>query len=360
MDSNIKKIKILDCTLRDGSYENNFKFTAEDTKEISSNLEKLGFEYIEVGHGVGLGASVTTKYKAVATDEEYMIAANSAVNNSKWGMFCIPGVSSLDDIKLAVDNEIDFIRIGVDPSKISNAQDFIQLASRLGVEVFVNFMKSHTVSPKFFVQNAAKAIEYGAKMIYLVDSAGSMLPDEIKAYVNEFNEKFPNVELGFHGHNNLGLAVYNSLLCVQENVKIIDTTLQGFGRSAGNTPAESFISVLNRYGIDSGINYIDLMNYSENSIRPFIKSKGLDTLDVVSGYSGFHSSYMPLILEAASKYSIDPKELIIDICKVTQTDLPLELLNEVAMSLNKVSDDKAIRYAKYYGEEQSLPKFYEK
>ena len=215
-------------------------------------------------------------------------------------------------------------------------------------------MKSYTVSPKVFVQNASKAIENGAEMIYLVDSAGSMLPDEIKAYVNEFNDKFPNVEMGFHGHNNLGLAVYNSLLCVQENVSIIDTTLQGFGRSAGNTPAESFISVLHRYGIDSGINYVDLMNYSETNIRPLVKSKGVDTLDIVSGFSGFHSSYMPLILDAANKYKVDPKELIIEVCKINQTDLPIELLNEVAKNLSKVAKDTIRRYAKYYGEEQSL------
>ena len=340
--------------MRDGSYENNFKFTIKDTREISINLEKLGFEYIEVGHGIGLGASINTKYKAIASDEEYMIAANSAVNNSKWGMFCIPGVSSLDDIKLAADNEIDFIRIGVDPSKISDAKEYIQLSSKLGIEVFVNFMKSHTVSPKVFVQNAASVIDNGAEMIYLVDSAGSMLPHDIKAYVNEFTDKFPNIEMGFHGHNNLGLAVYNSLLCVQENVSIIDTTLQGFGRSAGNTPAEIFISVLNRYGIDSGINYIDLMNYSENIIRPFVKSKGIDTVDVVSGFSGFHSSYMPLILDAANEYLIDPKELIIEVCKVNQTDLPKDLLNEIAKNLKKISNGQLTQYANYYGEEQNL------
>ena len=354
MESYIKKIKLLDCTLRDGSYENNFKFTAKDTREISSNLEKLGFEYIEVGHGIGLGASVNTKFKAIASDHEYMIAANTALNNSKWGMFCIPGIASLDDVIMAADHDIDFIRIGVDPSKLSNAKDYIELSARLGIEVFVNFMKSHTISPKVFVQNAASVIDNGAEMIYIVDSAGSMLPHEIKAYVNEFNDEFPNIELGFHGHNNLGLAVYNSLLCVQENVSIIDTTLQGFGRSAGNTPTELFISVLNRYGIDSGINYIDLMNYSENTIRPFVKNKGIDTVDVVCGFSGFHSSYMPLILDTANEYSIDPKELIIEVCKINQINLPKDLLNETAHNLNRVSKNQPIKYANYFGEEQSL------
>jgi hypothetical protein len=88
---------ILDCTLRNGSYVIDFQFTKEDTFNIASHLCESGFSYIEVGHGVGLGASKRGFDVAAATDEEYCQATVSAVGDkAKWGMFCILGPVNLD------------------------------------------------------------------------------------------------------------------------------------------------------------------------------------------------------------------------------------------------------------------------
>src|SRR5262245_60396577 len=101
---------ILDCTLRDGSYVIDFGFTLGDTVEIATRLRNLGFPYIEVGHGIGLGASRKGMGVAAATDNEYMEAAHyshALAPQGRWGMFCIPGVASLDDVDVAAAYKID-------------------------------------------------------------------------------------------------------------------------------------------------------------------------------------------------------------------------------------------------------------
>ena len=317
-------------------------------------MDKLGFDYIEVGHGIGLGASVNSKFKAVATDIAYMRAAASSICKAKWGMFCIPGVATLSDVRMAADNGMNFIRIGSDLNNVDDAIEFIDLAKRLGLEVFVNFMKSYVVSPELFSEVSTKVVDRGIEMVYLVDSAGSMLPEELKKYIHVFYDKHPKVELGFHGHNNLGLSIYNSLVCVQEGVKLIDTTIQGYGRGAGNTPIEEFLSVLSRCDIATKINYLDLLNFSEEITSYVSRNVAWSTLDVVSGFSGFHSSYMPKILKLAKEYSLDPKEIIINLCKIDRSEAPDALLEEIAKNLvNSGGLKKNIPVSnKYFGEEQ--------
>lgn len=103
--------KILECTLRDGSYVIDFQFNVDDTFRIAHRLDELGFPYIEVGHGIGLGASERGMGVAAATDEEYMMAARDAVTRGKWGMFCIPGIAKLSHLDLAAQYGMGFVRV---------------------------------------------------------------------------------------------------------------------------------------------------------------------------------------------------------------------------------------------------------
>ena len=137
-----------------------------------------------------------------------------------------------------------FVRVGTDVSEVDSSAPFIALARNLNIEVYANFLKSYVLSPLEFARVAGRSANFGAEMVYIVDSAGGMMPSEVRAYIQVAREEAPNVPLGFHGHNNLGLAVANSLVCAEEGVAMVDTSLQGFGRSAGNTPTEQFLSAL--------------------------------------------------------------------------------------------------------------------
>ncbi len=226
---------ILECTLRDGSYAIDFQFTAEDTARVVAALDLLGFRYIEVGHGVGLGASELGHGFAAATDAEYMAAAAGAVTRAKWGMFCIPGVASLDAIvDQAADLGMGFIRIGNNAETYVKARPFIERARKRGLFVCANFMKSYCLPPWEFADMAKNAGEYGAQVVYIVDSAGGMLEEELTAYIHATRERTPGLTLGFHGHNNLGLANANSYTAWREGCTFVDSSMMGLGRSSGN------------------------------------------------------------------------------------------------------------------------------
>lgn len=345
---------IMDCTLRDGSYAIAFQFTAGDTRAICEGLEAAGVNLIEVGHGVGLGASLKGFGDAAETDLGYMKAAASALTAARWGMFCIPGIATLDDLRLAIDQDMRFVRVGVDFDEFRAAEPFVDLARRHGLLTCVNFMKSYTRPPSEFGRLVRVVEGYGADVVYIVDSAGGMLPDQIAAYVQAVREHTASVRLGFHGHNNLGLGVANSLRAVQQGVEIIDVSLMGLGRGAGNTPIEQFICALIRTGIDSDIDPLALLDLSDSLIMPLEAMGGSPSLDVVSGLALFHSSYMGTIQKYAAKHRVDPRRLILAVCAFDQTRAPGDLVESKAIDLARAGVHGSWKslYRHYYGREQ--------
>jgi len=238
-----------------------------------------------------------------------MQAAASALTTARWGMFCIPGIATLDDLRQAIDQGMQFVRIGVDCAQFREAEPYVQLARRHGLLTCVNFMKSYTRPPDEFARLVVEVERYGVDVVYIVDSAGGMLPAQIAAYVKAVRELSESVRLGFHGHNNLGLGVGNALRAVELGVEVIDASLMGIGRGAGNTPSEQFICALIRMGIDCDIDPIKLLDLSDHLILPLEAMRGSPSLDVVSGLALFHSSYMSTIQKYAAKHRVDPRRL---------------------------------------------------
>lgn len=345
--------KILDCTLRDGSYAINFQFSQSETARIAGRLDALGFPLIEVGHGIGLGASEKGLGVAAASDVEYMRAAGSAVKTGVWGMFCIPGVATLDHLSLAADNGMGFVRIGCEVENADQAVPFIEKARSLGMNAYSNLMKSYAVAPDYFAEKALTCWDAGAECIYVVDSAGGMLPGEISELVGGLRRRIPGIRLGFHGHHNLGMGVANALLCADLGFELLDSSLQGFGRSAGNTPTEQLVAVLLRAGYDMGMDPVDVMQASEDLVRPLVRNRGISSLDVTAGLALFHSSYMGRVLGVARSHRIDPRRLILAVCEFDKASAPLELVERCAAMISDRTPEGSGRFFdEYYGEEQ--------
>lgn len=350
--------KILETTLRDGSYVLNFQFTASDTAIIASKLEEAGFDLIEIGHGVGLGASEAGMGQAAETDEAYLKAAADSLKKAQWGMFCIPGVASLDHVDLAAQYGMKFIRIGTNVTEVEDSQPFIERAKKYGMFVCANFMKSYALEPLEFAQQAKRSQDYGADVVYIVDSAGGMLTREMEGYFKAIRDVC-DIAIGFHGHDNLGLSVANAVRAYELGADIIDTSLQGLGRSAGNTPTEVFIAVLERMGVRMGYNPLDIMDIGEKYIKPLIKRIGHSSIDVITGYAQFHSSYMGIIREFSSKYRVDPRKLIISLCEKDKINAPRELVELIAQQLSTESEEvftARFQLDQYFGAEQSYSK----
>ena len=284
-------MKILDTTIRDGSYAVDFKFSCTDVQEIAKKLEKLGLEYIEIGHGQGLNASSPKHGVALHSDVEYMEAARSVLKNAKFGFFCIPGLARIEDLHLAKEHGVSFIRIGVNADQPELAKDYISEAKKLGFTVMTNFMKSYIVQPEQFAKNASYVECYGSDYVYIVDSAGCMLPKDLDAYCEAIRAR-SNVKLGFHGHNNLGMAVSNSFYCVEKGFDMIDCSIQGLGRSSGNASLEMLVMSLERAGYSLGIDIPCLLEYGYVLLQDITKKELQSPLDLVCGYAGFHSGYL--------------------------------------------------------------------
>jgi len=349
----MKKIEILETTLRDGSYAVNFSFTSTDTFLLCKSLEDAGFKYIEIGHGVGLNAGKKGYGVACQTDEEYMIAAKNAITNSKYGMFCIPKIARLEDIDLAAKHDMGFIRIGSNVTEVENSKEYIQKAKDYGLLVSSNFMKSYALPPEKFAEKVKKIEKYGVDLIYLVDSAGGMFLDDIQKYYKEIR-KFSDIQLGFHGHDNLGLAVSNSIGCADMGFSFIDSSLQGLGRSSGNAATEIMIAALLKKGYHIDIDLLKTMEIGQKFIQPLLSVKGKMPLDIISGYAEFHSSYMHHIQKYSAKYSVNPALLILEIARIDKVDIDEKILEKIAKRLKKETDvySGKFDFSRYFGHEQ--------
>ena len=340
-------MKILDTTIRDGSYAVDFKFTCKDVKHICQRLEKLNIEFVEIGHGQGLNASSSEHGFALHTDEEYLKAAKAVTDKAKIGFFCIPDIARLEDLDAARKGGCDFIRIGVNADSPEKARRFIMHAKKIGLQVMVNFMKTYIISPVKFAQNAKWAYEQGAEYVYIVDSAGGMLPNELKEYFDE-TRKLCDVKLGFHGHNNLGLAVSNSVYAADLGFDIIDTSMQGLGRSLGNASTEMTVMALKKKGYKIDIDIPRLLEYGYISLRDIMDGRVQNPLDLICGYAGFHSSYIKYIYKCCNEKGVDPLRLILAYSQVNQKDLDYNELCKIADKLPKDLEDNPYTFREYF------------
>jgi len=325
-------LNIIENTLRDGSYVIDFQFTEDQTKNIVSGLDELGFKYIEVGHGLGLGGWNNPKCGLAAEDDEtYITAAKRASKDSKIVAFFIPGIGGEDDIRKAKDYGLDFIRIGTNINEFKEAHAYAELAKELGLLVAVNLMKSYSLKSYEFSKIVQQIDRWGnVDIIYLVDSAGCMMPNEIHEYIDRTKQKI-TTDLGFHGHNNLSMAVANSIQAVNSGASFIDTCVRGMGRSAGNAQTEIIIWMLHKLGLDMGVDLYRLYNFADNVITPIMKrQQGLDSEEIHVGVSKFHSSFMPMVTKAIEKYGVDKKKLIKDVSDINCLNPSQELFGEIA------------------------------
>lgn len=327
-------MKILETTLRDGSYAIDFQFTPKDTAKIASALESIGFELIEIGHGLGLRAREMGKGDSAATDEEYLESASSVIRRAKFGMFCIPGIARLEDIDMAAKYGMNFIRIGTNINELSGTNVYFERAKKYNMFISSNLMKSYAVPPEEFGKYTKLAQEYGADIAVLVDSAGGMFPNDIEDYFNS-SRAYCNIPLGFHGHNNLGLANANTLKAIELDAAIVDSSLKGIGRSAGNAVTEMIVMALKRLGYKLNINEYAAMDLAEKYISPLIHKMKDTPISITTGYAQFHSSFMEIIMKYASMYHIDPRELIVKLTEKDKINAPEDLVEKLAYNIKK-------------------------
>ncbi len=347
----MNKIKILDVTLRDGSYAINFQFSCIQQKLISEGLEKLGIEFIEIGHGQGLNASSPKNGVALHSDDEYLSTAQKSLKIAKYGMFCIPGIAKIEDIDKACDLGAGFLRIGTNVTEVDKSELYVKRAKERGILVATNYMKSYAVDAEYLAEQVVKSESYGADIAYVVDSAGCMTPAQLE-HTTEVIRKHSNIALGFHGHDNLGFALVNSLKAAELGYEYIDCSLQGMGRSSGNTSTELFSIAAHMYGFDINIDVKDVLKLSRRYVYPLFPK--MNMIDTMCGYTGFHTSYLGDIHRVSGKYGVDPLALIEEYTKIDQVHIDVDKLEAIARKLPKDMESYSLcDFNGYFGHEQN-------
>ena len=337
-------VNVLDCTIRDGSYVTHNQWEPQILTDIVSGLSSLGIKYIEIGNGTGLGAH--RKFKEALSDDTYFENTIPYKGESLIGAFFIPGTGSKEDLVHFRGAGGDFVRIGANPTDIEKTIEYIEYAKSLGFWVTGNLMKTYAISVYQMACKAHVMVKAGVDCIYIVDSAGGMLPDRVGEYVDAILELF-DVQVGFHGHNNLMMANANSLAAIQHGATFADASLMSLGRGAGNAQTEALVAVLQRAGyLDKNINVMELADFGERMNAQLLSHHtAMSKRDIVVATAYFHDSYMPSLLKYAEKYQIDPDLLITEVSKINMINPSEELFEITASRIAK--GKKSISFPKF-------------
>lgn len=304
-------ISILDCTHRDGGYLNDFSFSSEQTYALAAYLSSCKIPYIEVGHGLGLGASGEKFGYARESDQQYILDAVAGANSSSIGAFAIPSIASIDHIKSCIDCGMQFIRVGCRPDDFGSCRDFVSKVINLPLKVYVNLMKTYTLPLAEVLSIVTELLDLGICGFYIVDSAGCMLPRDINALIESLSSLSSDIAIGFHGHNNLGMALAASLEAVQSGAEMIDTTVGGIGRMGGNTQFEVFCKLCRLSQIQTGLEEKNIRDPREILSEDLLcQSPYIRHIQYTLGSSGIHSSSLPMIEQLAQKKGISPDKII--------------------------------------------------
>lgn len=308
-----KQVRLYDSTLRDGSHAVHHQYTAEIVRNVCRGLEEAGIYAAEVGHGGGLGGSTIQFGFGKETDETLLKAAKSVLKNTKLGVLLVPGLGTMEDLKMAAECGADIVRVAVHCTELDVGMQHIKLAKKLGLEAAAFFMMSHMISAEDLAIQAEIAQSYGVDYVFIADSSGAMTPQDIRERVVKVKEAV-TVPVGVHCHNNLALGVGNSIAAYEAGADIIDGTLQGLGAGSGNTPTEVLAAVFSKMGVETGCDMFKLMDAGEKYIIP-IKPRPIEVTNetLILGYTGIYSSFYLHTLDVAKRYNLDPRDIFVEL-----------------------------------------------
>lgn len=334
-----QKIQIVDTTLRDGSHAVSHQFTLKQVGSIASGLVNAGMDYIEVSHGDGLGGSSQNYGRALYSDRDRLEAAASSIKGeSKLTVLLLPGIGTVEEIKMAMETGVKAVRIATHVTEADIGEQHIKICKELGLTTFGFLMMSHMVPKEKIVEQAKLFESYGADVVYMADSAGAMLPEEVKEKVDALKHSV-SIPIGFHAHNNLGLAIANSKAAAEAGATYLDSSLRGLGAGAGNSQTEVLVAVLNKCGYPTNINFYDVTDVAEEIVAPIMKRPQIiDKAALMLGYAGVYSSFLIHTIKAAKKFKLDPRDILVELGKRKMVGGQEDMIIDVAYELSKVSN----------------------
>jgi 4-hydroxy-2-oxovalerate aldolase len=305
-----------------------------EANQVARGLDDAGVEMIEVSHGDGLGGSTVTYGFSKQSEMELLQAASEVMKQSKLAVLLLPGIGTKADLKMAKDYGARVAQIATHVTEADIAEQHIGLAKSMGMEVIGMLMLSHMASPEKIAEQGKLMESFGADVVLVTDSAGALLPDTVRQRVSALRSAL-KIGVGFHGHNNLGLAVANSIAAVEEGARWIDCCTCGLGAGSGNTPTEVFAAVLDKMGgYETGINLWKIMDVAENVVRPImLKPVRIGKVSLTMGYAGVYSSFLLHADKAAEQFGVDARDILVELGRRKVVGGQEDMIVEVAMML---------------------------
>jgi 4-hydroxy 2-oxovalerate aldolase len=338
----VKSPRITDTSLRDGSHPMGHQFTAEQVREVVSALDRAGVPVIEVAHGDGL-AGASLQYGFSRTPEMDLISEAAGVcEQARIASLLIPGIGTIDELREAAERGTQILRVATQCTEADISEEHFGIAKEVGLETVGFLMMAHLRPPEFLAGQAKLMESFGADCVYVVDSAGALLPDGARDRVAALKDAV-SCEVGFHAHDNLGVAIGNSIAALEAGADQLDGSLRGLGAGAGNAPTELLAAVLDRLGVNPGLDVFGLMDAAEYVMAPIMPFQPFPDRDSIAiGYAGVYSTFLLHAKRAAERHGLDPREILVELGRRQAVAGQEDWIIDVAMELARNKEREGV------------------
>lgn len=332
-----RKILLHDMCLRDGMHARRHQMTLEEMVRLATALDDAGIELLQVTHGDGLGGGSRNYGFPRHSNEEYLQAVVPKLKRAKVSVLLVPGLGTMNDLQSARDCGAHSVHVATHCTEADVAPQHIGFARKLGMDTTGFLMMAHLNTPEGLVTQGKIMEDAGAQTIYVTDSAGYMLPDDVTARVAALRESLrPETEIGFHGHHNLAMGVANSVAAVRAGANRIDASVAGLGAGAGNTPLEVMVAVCQRMGIETGVDLFKIMDVAEDVVLPMMDhAVRVDRESLTIGYAGCYSTFLLFAKRAASRYGVDARALLVELGRKRMIAGQEDMIEDTALTMAK-------------------------
>ena len=337
----MKKVKFFDSTLRDGSHALKQKLTENQIESYCKVIDNAHMHTVIVGHGNGIGASSIQMGLCELDEIEMLKIAKRNLPGTTLGAFVTVGFGTIEEhVMPAINAGAEVFCIASHCTEANTQKKHIQYLVDMGKEVYGVLMNIHLADAPMILKQAKLIESYGADGVILMDSAGASTPKKVAGLVSALTSEL-KMEVGFHPHNNLGLAVANAYTAIESGATIIDGTVGGFGAGAGNCQLEALLALLLKENIPTSSKLYPMLDASRDVISKVMGyNKMIDSTCIISGYAGVVSTFKTRVEKMAEQYNVDPRDIFIELGNkkaiAGQDDLILEVVQNLREKKGKL------------------------
>jgi len=330
-----RDLRLVDMTLRDGMHAVDHSFTPEEMADVASALDAACMDVVEVSHGDGMGGSSINYGISAAETGEYLDAVAPELTETELAVLLLPGIGTVEELDEAAEKGADICRLATHVTEADVSQEHFEYVTDRGLEANGLLMLSHMAEPETILEQAQLMESYGAEAVYVMDSAGALLPSDVRDRVSLLVDEL-SIDVGFHAHNNLGMGIANSLAALDEGAVTIDGCLRGLGAGSGNAQMEVLVGVLEKAGYEVSPDFFGVMDAAEDVLVPMVTDDEMPEVDndsLLLGYAGVYSSFLRHTRRAGDKYDVDPREILVELGKMEVVGGQEDLITDVASRL---------------------------